>query len=78
MEDRVEVGVVVDVGVDVGVVVVLETYVMHEQAELTALTSPAQFSKSVGMAAAAVVVPARNLGQNSLASLMKRESVISL
>jgi hypothetical protein len=42
---------------------------MQEQAELTRLTSPAQFSKSVGMAEAAVVVPDRKPGQNSLASL---------
>lgn len=55
----------------------LETYVMHEQAELTRFTSPPQFPKSVGIADAAVVVPARNSGQNSLASCAKRLSVNS-
>lgn len=56
---------------------VLETYVMHEQAELTRFTSPPQLPKSVGIADASVVVLARNLGQNSLASSAKRLSVIS-
>lgn len=51
---------------------------MHEQAELTAFTSPAQFSKFVGMAAGAVVVPERNSGQKTLASSAKRMSVSSL
>jgi hypothetical protein len=67
-------------GVVVGgyeVVEVLGTYVMHEQAELTLFTSLLQFSKLVGIADAAVVVPARNLGQNALASAMNRLSVSS-
>jgi hypothetical protein len=37
--------------------------VMQAQAELTAVTSPLQLAKSVGMAAGSVVVLARNSGQ---------------
>jgi hypothetical protein len=47
---------------------------MHEQAELTALTLPSQLLKLVGMADAAVVVPARNSGQKATASSAKRSS----
>ena len=49
---------------DVAVIV----YVIHEQAELTAETSPPQFSKSVGIADGAVVVPDKNSGQKASAS----------
>jgi hypothetical protein len=48
---------------------------MHEQAELTALTSPPQLLKSVGMAEAAVVVPARNSGHQDTASAANRSSI---
>jgi hypothetical protein len=41
---------------------------MQEQAEETAETSPWQLLKSVGIADAAVVVPARNSGQKVSAS----------
>lgn len=41
---------------------------MQEHAELTAVTSPPQLLKSVGMAAASVVVLARNSGQKATAS----------
>jgi hypothetical protein len=51
---------------------------MHEQAELTASTSPPQFPKSVGMAFAAVMVAESHLGQKDLASAANRTSVISL
>jgi hypothetical protein len=51
--------------------------VIHEQAELTAETLSSQFSKLVGMAVAAVVVPARNSGQKEAASSAKRGSTIS-
>ena len=50
---------------------------IQEQAELTALTSPPQFPKSVGMADAAVVVPERKLGQKVAASAVKRGSISS-
>lgn len=67
----VELSVVLD-GVVVGpeledVAVML--YVMQEQAELTAETSPPQLLKSVGIADAAVVVPERNSGQKDSASV---------
>lgn len=48
---------------------------MHEQAELTALMSPSQLPKLVGMASAAVVVEARNLGHHATASSAKRSSI---
>ena len=48
---------------------------MHEQADETAVTSPLQLLNSVGMAAEAVVVPARNAGQNVLACSSSRESI---
>jgi len=74
-------GAVVEVVTGAAVLVVsgapevwVAVYVMHEQAELTALTSPAQFAKSVGMAEAAVVVPARNCGHHETASAAKRPS----
>jgi hypothetical protein len=52
--------------------------VIQEQAELTAVTSLSQLAKSVGMAAASVVVLARNSGQKVIASAMKRKSTSSL
>jgi hypothetical protein len=48
---------------------------MHEQAELTATTSPSQLPKLVGMALAAVVVPARNWGHQATASSAKLASI---
>jgi len=47
---------------------------MHEQAELTALISPPQLLKSVGMAEGAVVVPERKSTQNSGEASAKRGS----
>jgi hypothetical protein len=43
-------------------------YVMQEQAEETAFTSPAQFSKSAGIADESVMVLARKVGQKLSAS----------
>jgi hypothetical protein len=48
---------------------------MQEQAELTLPTSFLQFLKAVGMAAASVVVAARNSGQKDCAVPMKRLSM---
>lgn len=47
---------------------------MHEQAELTAATSPSQLLNSVGMAPEAVVVPERNSGHHATAWAAKRSS----
>ena len=58
--------------------VAVKVYVMQEHAELTAVISPAQLPKSVGMAEGAVVVPERNSGQKDFASSAKRSSINSL
>ena len=49
---------------------------MQEQAELTASTLPLQLLKSVGIAAASVVVEASHWGQNASASAANLSSIM--
>ena len=65
-------------GVFVGELSWVRVYAMQEQAELTAVISPAQLLKSVGIAAAAVVVPEMKSRQNGPASAVKRVSIMFL
>lgn len=62
-------------GVFVGELSWVRVYAMQEHAELTAAISPAQLLKSVGIAAAAVVVPEMKPRQNGPASAVKRASI---